>query len=250
MHPFLEFDGFLAFAHRGGAEEAPENTMAAFQAAVNLGYRYLETDAYTTSDGVLLCFHDDVLDRVTDRRGVLAEVPFDEVKLARVAGSEPVPLLAEVLDAWPDVRVNIDPKVDSAVEPLIRLLRNMDVLERVCIGSFSSERIKAFRDAFGDRVCTSMGPSETVRLRAAAFGLPVGPLQANCAQIPVRRHGLTLVDARMVRAANRRNIQVHVWTINEKEEMEHLIDLGVHGLMTDRPTLLKQVLEERGVWRK
>lgn len=249
MHSYLDFDGFLAFAHRGGADEAPENTMAAFQSAVDLGYHYLETDAYTTSDGVLLSFHDDVLDRVTDRQGVLSDLPFDEVKLARVAGTEPVPLLAEVLDAWPDVRVNIDPKVDSAVEPLIRLLRNMDVLDRVCIGSFSSARIKAFRDAFGDRVCTSMGPAETVRLRAAAYGLPVGRLQANCAQIPVKRHGLTLVDPRMIRAANRLGIQVHVWTINEKEEMENLIDLGVHGLMTDQTTLLKQVLEERRLWR-
>ena len=250
MHPFLEFDGFLAFAHRGGAEEAPENTMAAFQAAVNLGYRYLETDAYTTSDGVLLSFHDTVLDRVTDRQGELAALPFAEVKQARVAGVEPVPLMAEVLAAWPDVRINIDPKVDSAVEPLIALLKDMDVLDRVCIGSFSTARIKAFREAFGDRICTSMGPGETVRLRAAAFGLPVGRLQANCAQIPIERHGLTLVDPRMIREANRRGIQVHVWTIDEREEMERLIDLGVHGLMTDRPSLLKQVLVERGIWRK
>lgn len=249
MHPFLEFDGFLAFAHRGGAEEAPENTMAAFQAAMNLGYRYLETDAYTTSDGVLLSFHDTVLDRVTDRQGELAALPFDEVKKARVAGTEPVPLMAEVLEAWPDVRINIDPKVDSAVEPLITLIRDMNVLDRVCIGSFSSARIKAFRDAFGDRVCTSMGPGETARLRAAAYGLPVGTFQANCAQIPIRQHGLTLVDPRMIRAANRLGLQVHVWTIDERAEMERLIDLGVHGLMTDRPSLLKQVLQERGIWR-
>lgn len=250
MHPFLEFDGFLAFAHRGGAEEAPENTMAAFQAAVNLGYRYLETDAYTTSDGVLLSFHDTVLDRVTDRQGELAALPYEDVKKARVAGTEPVPLMAEVLEAWPDVRINIDPKVDSAVEPLIALIRDMKVLDRVCIGSFSSARIKAFREAFGDRICTSMGPGETARLRAAAYGLPVGHFQANCAQIPIRQHGLTLVDPRMIRVANRLGLQVHVWTIDDRAEMERLIDLGVHGLMTDRPSLLKQVLQDRGLWRK
>lgn len=249
MHPFLDFNGFRAFAHRGGAEEAPENTMAAFQAAVDLGYRYLETDAYTTADGILLSFHDTILDRVTDRQGDLAEVTYDEVKLAKVGGTQPIPLMAEVLDAWPDVRVNIDPKVDSAVEPLIKLIRDMNVLDRVCIGSFSSERISAFREAFGARVCTSMGPFETARLRGAAFHLPVGKLRANCAQIPVKEYGLTLVDKRMVRAANRLGLQIHVWTIDKREEMERLIDLGVHGLMTDRPSLLKQVLEERKLWR-
>lgn len=249
MHPFLDFNGFLAFAHRGGAEEAPENTMAAFQAAVDLGYHYLETDAYTTADGALLSFHDTVLDRVTDKQGVLSEVSYDEVKLARVAGTEPIPLMAEVLDAWPDVRINIDPKVDSAVEPLIKLIREMDVLDRVCIGSFSSERIAAFREAFGARVCTSMGPGETARLRGAAFHLPTGKIEANCAQIPIRQYGLTLVDRRMVRAANRLGLQIHVWTIDERAEMERLIDLGVHGLMTDRPSLLKEVLQERKLWR-
>lgn len=250
MHPFLEFDGFLAFAHRGGAEEAPENTMAAFEAAVRLGYRYLETDAYTTSDGVLLSFHDTVLDRVTDRRGEVAELPWDEVRQAKVAGTQPIPLMAEVLDAWPDVRVNIDPKVDGAVEPLIRILKDMDVLDRVNIGSFSSARINAFREAFGGKVCTSMGPGETARLRGASFRLPVRPIIANCAQIPTHHHGLRLVDRAMVNAANRLGIQIHVWTIDDRDEMERLIDLGVHGLMTDRPSLLKQVLEERGIWRK
>jgi glycerophosphoryl diester phosphodiesterase len=249
MHSYLDFNGFLAFAHRGGAEEAPENTMAAFQAAVDLGYRYLETDAYTTADGVLLSFHDTVLDRVTDAQGVVAEVSWDEVRKAKVAGTEPIPLMAEVLDAWPDVRVNIDPKVDSAVEPLIKLLKDLNVLDRVCIGSFSAERIQAFRDEFGDKVCTSMGPGETARLRGAAFHLPTGAIGANCAQIPVRQYGLTLVDRRMVSTANRLGLQIHVWTIDERAEMERLIDLGVHGLMTDRPSLLKEVLQERGIWR-
>jgi glycerophosphoryl diester phosphodiesterase len=249
MHPFLDFNGFRAFAHRGGAEEGPENTMAAFQAAVNMGYRYLETDAYTTSDDVLLSFHDDILDRVTDQKGTVAETAYSEIKKAKVEGKERIPLMAEVLDAWPDVRINIDPKVDCAVRPLIKLLRDMDVLDRVCIGSFSAKRIAAFRDAFGAKICTSMGPGETARLRGAAFHMPVGVLKANCAQIPTKRYGVTLVDPRMVKAANRLGLQIHVWTIDEKREMERLIDMGVHGLMTDIPSLLKSVLETRGLWR-
>ena len=248
MHAYLDYNGLLAFAHRGGAEEAPENTMAAFEAAVRLGYRYLETDGYTTSDGVLLSFHDQILDRVTDMQGAVAETSWDVMKKAKVEGKEPVPLMAEVLDAFPETRINIDPKVDSAVEPLIKLIRDMDVLDRVCIGSFSSERIDAFRDAFGAKVCTSMGPGETARLRGHAYNLPLKPLLANCAQIPVKQYGLTLVDPRMVRAANRLGLQIHVWTIDEEDEMERLIDLGVHGLMTDKPSLLREVLKRRGLW--
>lgn len=248
MHSYLDYDGFLAFAHRGGAEEAPENTMAAFEAAVRLGYRYLETDAYTTSDGTLLSFHDEVLDRVTNMQGAVAETPWSTVRQAKVGGLEPVPLMAEVLDAFPDVRVNIDPKVDSAVEPLIKLLKDMDVLDRVCIGSFSSARIQAFRDAFGEKVCTSMGPMETARFRGHAFHLPLTKPVANCAQLPVKHYGLTLVDKRMVSAGKRLGIQIHVWTIDEEAEMERLIDLGVDGLMTDKPSLLRTVLKRRGLW--
>lgn len=249
MHSYLDFDGFLAFAHRGGAEEFPENTMAAFEAAVKMGYRYLETDAYTSSDGVLLSFHDDVLDRVTDGEGPLHALDYGTIRKAKVAGSEAIPLMAEVLDAWPDVRVNIDPKVDGAVEPLIKLLKDMDVLDRVCIGSFSSKRIDAFREAFGHKVCTSMGPGETARLKGASLGLPVGAFKANCAQIPVSRHGVTLATRRMIETAERLGLQVHIWTIDDETEMDSLIKLGVHGLMTDRPSLLKSVLEERGLWR-
>ena len=112
--PYLDHPGPLPFAHRGGASEWPENTMPAFQHAVALGYRYLETDVHATADGVLVAFHDDVLDRVTDRTGVIAALPWSDVRRARVAG-EPIPLLDDLLGTWPEVRVNIDPKQDAAV---------------------------------------------------------------------------------------------------------------------------------------
>src|ERR1700752_216618 len=114
-YPFLEPDGVLAFAHRGGALEAPENTMRAFAYAVALGYRYLETDADATWDGVLIAFHDDKLDRVCDAKGKIEELTGDEISRARIGGSEPVPLLEDLLTRWPDVRINIDPKHDAAL---------------------------------------------------------------------------------------------------------------------------------------
>lgn len=244
-HPYLQHDGVIAFAHRGGALEAPENTMKAFQYAVDLGYRYVETDAYATRDGVLLAFHDDRLDRVTDRKGLIAETDYADIRAARIGGSEPIPLLEDLLTTWPDLRINIDPKHDAAVGPLIDLLRRMKVLERVCIGSFSDARIARVRAAFGDAVCTSMGPKEVTRFWLSKFRLPSGRFGANCIQIPVKQGPFRLVDAASILAAHRRGLKVHVWTIDEEAEMRRLVALGVDGIMTDRPSVLRNVLSPR-----
>jgi len=248
-HPFLDHDGLIPFAHRGGGSEAPENTMPAFQSAVDLGFQYLETDVHLTRDGVLLAFHDDILDRVTDLKGRISDLDYAYVAQAKVNGQEPIPKFEDLLGTWPDIRVNIDPKSDLAVAPLINCLKEFDALDRVCVGSFSSRRLDAVREAFGNRVCTSMSPVDVVRLKAAGFGLPVGRFQALCAQVPVRRHGLRVVDRRLVESAERLGLQIHVWTIDEPDEMTNLIDLGVHGLMSGRPSVLKSVLEKRGIWR-
>ena len=248
-HAFLDHDGLIAFAHRGGGSEWPENTMPAFEAAVNLGFAYLETDVHVTQDGVLLAFHDDVLDRVTDAKGRISDLDYDTVRQAKVSGRERIPRFEELLDAWPDIRINIDPKSDAAVAPLIECLKNFEALDRVCIGSFSGKRLAAVRQVFGSKVCTSMSPFDVIRLKAAGLGLPAGAFQALCAQVPVRRHGVTVVDRSLVEAAERLGLQIHVWTIDEHQDMENLIDLGVHGLMSGRPSLLKSVLQDRGLWR-
>ena len=245
--PFLDHPGPLAFAHRGGAGDAPENTMPAFARAVELGYRYLETDAHVTADGVLVAFHDDVLDRVTDRTGTIGELPWAAVAEARIGG-ETVPLLADLLDAFPGARVNIDAKHDAVVEPLADLLVRMDVLDRVCVGAFSDRRLAAMRKRCGPRLCTSMGPRAVARLTSAARGVPVGRFREPCAQVPVRTRGITLVDERTVAAAHRRGLQVHVWTVDDPDEMHRLLDLGVDGIMTDRPAILRDVLLARDAW--
>ena len=246
---YLEHDGILAFAHRGGVEAGPENTLVAFEAAVRLGYRYVETDVHCTRDGVLVAFHDTVLDRVTDQRGRIAELDYREVRAARVGGKEPIPKLAELLSSWPELRVNIDPKHDDAVAPLAAVIRRADAIDRVCVGSFSGARLDRIRGLLGPALCTSMGPLDVLRLWLGKFGFATGEFVAGCAQVSTHHYGLLVVDRRFVRAAGRRGLQVHVWTINAAPEMHRLLDLGVAGLMTDRPTVLKQVLESRGEWR-
>jgi glycerophosphoryl diester phosphodiesterase len=244
---YLDHPGPLPLAHRGGASDNPENTMAAFAHAVGLGYRYVETDVHATLDGVLIAFHDDELDRVTDRTGRIRELPWDEVRRARVSG-EPIPTLEELLGAWPDLRVNIDMKHDTAVEPLIDVLRKTDAYDRVCVGAFSDKRLARFRNLVHDRVCTSMGPVAIARLRAASYGVPVGHVGGACSPVPVRRGPFPVTDRRYLDTAHARGIRVHIWTIDDAPEMERLLDLGVDGIMTDRPAVLKDVLVRRGQW--
>ena len=249
-HPYMDAPGPVAIAHRGGAASQPENTMAAFQDAVNLGYDYIETDVHTTRDGVLVAFHDDRLDRVTDRNGRIADLDWDEVSQAKVQGQEPIPLFEEVLSTWPDLRINIDPKDDGTLTPLIKILRRPGVLERVCAGCFSGRRLNSLRGALGPALCTSMGPGEVVRLLLTSFGVPAGSFVAKAAQVPVRHYGIPVVDRRFVRAAHEQNLKVHVWTINERVTINHLLDLGVDGIMSDETALLKAVFMERGLWLK
>ncbi|MCY3663527.1 MAG: glycerophosphodiester phosphodiesterase [bacterium] len=248
--PYLRHEGPLAFAHRGGGHEAPENTLAAFERAVSLGFRYLETDARLTADGVVVAFHDPVLDRLTDRSGRIADLDWTEVAAARVHGIEPVPRLADVLGAWESVRFNIDPKCDEVVEPLARLVRDLGMVERVCFGSFKARRTARLGGILGPEVCRSLGPLGVARLWLRSRGVPVpvraGP--AGCVQVPARIEGRALVDRRFVEAAHRRGLQVHVWTVNDAGHMHRLLDLGVDGLMTDRPSVLRRVLEARGAW--
>lgn len=244
---FLDHQGPIAFAHRGGASEHPENTMPAFAHAVGLGYHYLETDVHSTADGVLVAFHDDKLDRVTDRTGVIAELPWDVVRQARL-GTEPIPLLADLLSAWPDVRVNIDIKHAESIAPLVEVLDATGAHDRVCVASFSGRRLARFRALTGGRICTATGPLDIARLRLARIGLASGGFAPACAQVPVRQGPIVVVDRGFVDAAHRRRLAVHVWTIDDAAEMERLLDLGVDGLMTDRPTVLKEVLVRRGQW--
>lgn len=249
--PFLDHPGPLAFAHRGAHDPdgAGENTLAAFAAAVELGYRYIETDVHLTADGVVVAFHDDHLDRVTDMIGALADLPWSEVRQARVGtDGDPIPRLDEILERWPDVRVNIDPKHDSVVEPLAEVLTRAGAVRRVCCGSFSEDRLTTLRTRLGPDLCTSLGPRATTRVAASALGAPGGVAAGACVQVPTEVRGRRLVTPRFVRTAHALDLQVHVWTIDDPQEMHDLLDMGVDGLMTDRSALLREVLESRGEW--
>jgi glycerophosphoryl diester phosphodiesterase len=246
---FLDHPGPIPFAHRGGGVEAVENTMAAFEMSARLGYRYLETDVQMTADGVLLAFHDDDLARTCGRPGKISALPWSEVKTVLVAGKEPIPLLEDVIGGFPQARINIEPKSTRAVDPFIEVVRRTGCQSRICIGSFDGQRIARLRAAFGPTLCTSMKPTETARWLSASWlpggwGMPHVPV----AQVPVERKGIPIVTSRTVKAAHAHGIKIHVWTIDNPGEMDRLLDLGVDGIMTDQPSVLKAVLQRRGQW--
>jgi glycerophosphoryl diester phosphodiesterase len=244
VHPYLDWPGPIAFAHRGGTSHHPENTMPAFRHAVELGYTYLETDVHATSDGVLVAFHDDDLSRTCGRPGRIHELPVREVAAARVDGREPIPRFEELVEEFPDARFNIDCKADGALAPLVDALRRLDCLDRVCLGSFSDRRLRRLRTELGPALCSSFGPAQVAAL-VIAGRVPWG---GQIAQVPVKSGPVTVVNERTVAAAHRRGLQVHVWTIDDADEMERLLDLGVDGIMTDRPATLKDVFSRRGLW--
>ena len=246
-HGFLDHELPLAIAHRGGGEEAPENTVAAFEAAVRMGYTHLETDAHLTADGVLVAFHDEHLDRVTDGQGAVADLPWSEVQQARIGGTEPVPTIDELFERFPDTFFNLDPKVDHAVVALAAAIRRHRAEDRVCIGAFSDRRLRRMRALFGGRICTAAAPKEiagvlgALRLRRS----PGGGGWA-CMQVPLRHRGIEILTPALVRTVHALGRQVHVWTIDEPDEMHRLLDMGVDGIMTDRPSVLRAVIAERG----
>lgn len=228
-----------------------ENSLSAFRRAAEEGFRYVETDVHASSDGVVVVHHDEVLDRTTDRPGVIAELPWSVVGAARIGGREPVSRLEDVLEELPGTRFNIDVKADSAVEPVLRVLRRTDAWDRVCLASFSDGRLARLRRAAGTRLLTSMGPASAlgVWLGGRCSWLPVrGVVRGGLAQVPERRGSVTVVDRRFVESAHRLGVEVHVWTVDSEPEMVALLDIGVDGLVTDRPDVLRDVLSARGAW--
>jgi len=249
---YLDVPVPLVMAHRGFSLEGLENSMTAFAAAVDLGVTHLETDVHATADSRLVAFHDDVLDRVTDGRGAVGDLPWRAVRRARIGGTEPVPLLEDVLGSWPEVRLNIDVKAAAAVGPLVDVVSRTRAWDRVCIASFSDARRRAVLRRLPGGVASSPGQSTVAAFWAASRGrTPLAVLRrltrdVVCLQVPERHGRVRVVDDRFVRAAHGAGLQVHVWTVDDPADMHRLLDLGVDGIISDRADTALEVVRERG----
>ncbi|WP_062295933.1 glycerophosphodiester phosphodiesterase family protein [Demequina maris] len=249
-HPYFDAP-FAALAHRGFSRDGLENSMTAFQSAVDLGFSYVETDAHGTADGIAVALHDSSLDRTTDAEGEVSELPWSEVRAARIGGVEPVPLLEDLLGTWPELRVNIDVKAESGIVPIAEAIERTGAHDRVCVASFSTARREATVARLSRPVATSAGTGEAARFLVGGL-LGLGTLRSlahvHGLQIPWRVGVLPVLTERHVRLAHEAGRVVHVWTVNNRAEMESLLDAGVDGIVSDRADLLREVLEARGLW--
>ncbi len=255
---YLDGEYPIRFAHRGSRVLWPENTAEAFQGAVDLGYRYVETDVRITRDDVVVAFHDDTLDRTTNGTGPVDQWDFADLQRLDAAwwfqGEDDYPLrgsgvrirtLDEVFAMWPDIRFNIDlkgPRMEWAVADVIK---RHGKEETTLIGSFVDHRTAKFRRITRGAIAVSAGPTAaaaiwiasrvggTVRRPFAAYQLPFD-------------YRLYPVDRKLVDAIHRSGAQIHLWTVNEPTDMHRLLDMGVDGIVSDRPDLLNEAMRERG----
>ncbi len=257
--PYLDHPGPLALAHRGVTRDAPENSMAAFAAAAELGYSYVETDVRATADGECVTIHDANLDRVIRTTADDPVGTLTASRLHRLVG-DAVPRLVDVLSAWPSLRLNVDVKSAAAVAPFVRAVEAAGAHDRVLVASFSDRRRRAVqrlvtRGGARRRLAASPGAAVSTALAAAvAARAPVAVVQGvlrgvDCVQLPPRAAGRALVTRRLVAAVHATGRQVHVWTVDDPGEMEYLLDLGVDGVVTDRADTLRDVLRARGTWQ-
>ncbi|HEV8160354.1 MAG: glycerophosphodiester phosphodiesterase [Acidobacteria bacterium] len=253
----------LVFAHRGGGGLIPENTLEAFVYSARMGVDVLELDIHSTADGTLVVMHDAAVDRTTDGRGRVNELTLEAVKKLDAGyvfspdGGQTfpfrnrkitVPTLREIFDALPQMTFNIEPKqhTPSIIKPLCALVRERKMIDKVIVGSFNQTTIDDFRRECPE-VATSASPSEVSRFLAlskAGLGDSYSPpMQA--LQVPENLGSLQVVSKEFVETAHRRNLKVHVWTINETADMQRLIEMGVDGIMTDYPDRLLKLLGRR-----
>tara|TARA_Y100001970_G_C14073442_1_gene770711 strand:- start:133 stop:879 length:747 start_codon:yes stop_codon:yes gene_type:complete len=241
-------DQFMAFAHRGGTEFAPENTYEAFSSAVSIGYKYLETDVHPNADNKLMAFHDSSVDRVTNYKGKICNFTSSELKKIKVKEKFQIPFLEDLIESFSKSFFSIDMKSDQSVKPLIKLIKSMNAVDRVCFASFSQDRIDYVRDEFDNKCITSMGPREIIKTKISSIINFKHKIIPKISSLPISRYRIKLLNKRHINFLKSLNIKVIAWTINDVEAINKLIDLGVDGIMTDNISVLKKILIKKNIW--
>mgnify|MGYP001410846085 FL=1 len=241
LHPYLKTPGVAISAHRGGSMEAPENTLESFKYSLELGCAYIETDVQLSSDGIPYIFHDDDLSRLLGKDVTFNSLHSSEIQNLKLFESFDIPTLETALKTFPDALFQIDLKTDEVAIPAMKIIETLEAFDRVCIASFSSKRLARINEMY-PHVCLSMGPKEILKLLLASYGLYKKKVPGNCLQVPIYQYGIKLVTKRFIQYVQNIGLKIHVWTINDVNEMQQLISLGVDGIITDRPKELKKLL--------
>lgn len=241
-HPYFAGRAPRVFAHRGLHTDAPENTLSAFQAAVDAGVTFIETDVVGSRDRVAMISHDTILDRVSDRSGLVGDLTAEE--LAEVdLGGEGFITLAQALAQFPDTRFNIDVKDAAAIDGVVAAVRDADALDRVLLTSFSAARRRAVTARIPGAASSASASEFLVLSTLLRLGFtPPLPL-IHALQIPEKANGMTLVTEELVDRYHRAGLEVHVWTVNDETTMRRLLAIGVDGIVTDRADIALGVID-------
>ncbi|GAA1952867.1 glycerophosphodiester phosphodiesterase [Agromyces allii] len=236
-------------AHRGLAVVAPENTLLAFELALEVGAGYLETDVRLTADGVVVIAHDDTIDRVAGTSALVAELSIAELERIELGAGQRFCTLAEALARFPEARFNIDVKVADAVLPVVEVIRAAAASDRVLLTSFSDARRRRLADLLPG-VATSTGQAGVIGVLLATWlGSPRLVRRALrgavALQVPERFGPVRIVSRRFVRVVHAAGAEVHVWTVNDPTDMKRLLSSGIDGLVSDRADLAVAVVAER-----
>lgn len=256
---YFDIEHPIRFAHRGSQILYPENTWHAFDIAVgDLNYRFVETDVQITRDGVVVVFHDDTLERCTNGVGRVDEWLWDDLRHLdaaytfspdgescplRGAGIS-IPRLDDTFDRYTEVCFNVDLKAPKSEWAVADVIKKMGREDATLIGSFSDRRIARFRRVTKGRIATSAGPRDALAMYAASRVGRSVPSRADSYQLPARARWAA-VDQRLVDAVHSGGKQIHVWTVNEADDMVKFLDMGVDGIITDRLDVLNEVIGER-----
>lgn len=243
---YADRPGPLAIAHRGGAGLAAENTLDAFSRSYALGVRFLETDVRPTFDGRLVAFHDARLGRATGVAGRVQSRTLSELSTTPVLGGGPVLAVDDLLDAFPDACFTVDVKDAAVIAPLAALLTSAGAASRVCVASARGSWVRRLSELVGPELCTALSWRALARLASPRAGGGYGA--AAFAHVPLRLGRLPVFRDDLVARAHDSGIRVIVWTVDDPDTMNRLLDNGVDGIITDRPDRLREVLIGRGQW--
>ena len=235
MHPFFS-TSFQPFVHRGNSVNFTENTLEAFQAAIDLGYKYIETDLRMTMDGEIVTFHDENIFRVSGEDKNICDLTFSELTNIPLIKGGHIPKLTEVMEQFPDTRFNMDLKNKGIVNKVAKVIDSHNAYDRICIASFNTKTLKEFKK-IRNQACISMGILDVIFFKF--FKILISSV--DCIQIPLNWNGIKVLDNNLIKNAHSKNLKVHAWTINSQETMESLINMKIDGIMTDEAALLKNV---------
>ena len=267
-HPYFNPDKFLVIAHRGGRCLGPESTLYTYRKAVKLGVDVLEMDVRSTGDGQLIILHDDTVARTTNAMGPVENYSLVDLKKLDAAHrwspdngqtfplrnkGVKIPTLAEVFNAFPQIKMNLEIKDtrSSTIHSLCRLIHDHQMTKKIMVASFDADSLKEFR-SLCPQVATSAGASEAMLF----YGLQKVYLEAayspdaQALQVPETFRDLRVVNRRFIEAAHARNMRVQVWTVDDVDAMQRLLNLGVDGIMTDYPQRLMNLLKKRKIQKE